>query len=70
MRCMSLSRLMAVGKMRNCGMWNVKCEMETVERCCGTVGEMRNAEICHMWVIVCPRHQPAIAKVHYSQGLL
>ena len=28
-----------VGKMRNCG-------METVERWCGTVGKMRNAEIC------------------------
>jgi len=36
----------AVGKMRNCGMWKVKCGMETVERWCGTVGKMRNAKIC------------------------
>ena len=32
---------MAVGKMRK-----VKCVMETVERWCGTVGKVRNAEIC------------------------
>ena len=36
----------AVGKMRNCGMWKVKCGMETVESWCGTVGKMRNAKIC------------------------
>jgi len=29
-----------------CGMWRVKCGMETVERWCGTVGKMRDAEIC------------------------
>jgi len=40
----------AVGKMRNCGMWNakVKCGIKTVERCCGTVGKMRNAEIAYV----------------------
>ena len=40
----------AVGKMRK-----IKCGMETVERCCGTVGKMRNVEICRMWAIVCPQ---------------
>jgi len=29
-----------------CGTRKVKCGMETVERWCGTVGKMRNAEIC------------------------
>ena len=33
----------------------IKCRMETVERCCATVGKMHNAEICRMWAIVCPR---------------
>ena len=40
-----------------CGMRKVKCGMETVERCCGTVCKMRNAEICRMWLIVCPQQQ-------------
>jgi len=44
----------AVGKMQNCGMWKVKCGIETVERWCGTVGKMRNAEILRMSAIVCP----------------
>ena len=39
--------MLAVGKMWNCG-------METVERCC-EMSKMRNAKICHMWAIVCPR---------------
>jgi len=34
-----------VGKMRNCGMQKVTCGMETMERCSGTVGEMRNVEM-------------------------
>ena len=38
-----------------CGMRKVKCGMKTVERCCGTVGKMHNAEICRMWAIVCPQ---------------
>jgi len=29
--------------------------MKTVERYCGTVGEMRNADICHISAIVFPR---------------
>ena len=37
------------GKMRNCGMWDAEWKLE---RCCGTVGKMRNAEICRMWAIV------------------
>jgi len=45
----------AFGKMQNWGMWKVKCGMETVERCCGMVGKMHNAEICCIWAIACPR---------------
>ena len=33
----------------------MECGTKTVERCCGTVGKMRNAEICRMWEVVCPR---------------
>ena len=46
---------MAVGKMQNCGMCKVKCGMKTVKMCCGTVGKVRNAEICRMWAIIYPR---------------
>ena len=35
--------IVAVGKLRN-----VECGMKTVERCCGTVGKMRNAEIAYV----------------------
>jgi len=47
-------RLLVKCGTEECGMRN-KCGMKTVERCCGTVGKMRNAEICRMWEIVCPR---------------
>jgi len=51
---------MAVGKMRNCRMWKAKCGMKTVEMCCGMVGKMCNAEICHVWAIVCRREEQLI----------
>ena len=33
-----------VGKMWNCGMWKVKCEIPKCGNVCGMVGKMRNAE--------------------------
>jgi len=35
--------IVAVGKLQN-----VECGMKTVERCCGTVSKMRNAEIAYV----------------------
>jgi len=42
----SIMRLLVKCGTAECGMRKVKCGMETVEGWCGTVGKMRNAEIC------------------------
>ena len=39
LRCMALS---AVGKMLKCGMHEVKCRMQNVERCSQPVGKLRS----------------------------
>jgi len=53
-----------------CGMQKEKCKMETVERCCGMAGKMRNVEICRMWAIVCPQQEGIVNYHTQCQHLL